>query len=92
MKRPELVLAAAVAVCLPMFPGIAHGDIAPSTALVRFLVAVLVCWAAGAVLSAVLARYGEEARRAEIVRLIEQAQAAARQRNGGPTSGAPPTG
>jgi acyl-CoA synthetase (AMP-forming)/AMP-acid ligase II len=77
VKRPELVLAAAVALSLPMVPGILDGGIGAMTALTRFLMALLACWAAGAVLSTVLTRYNEDSRRAEIVRAIEAAQQAA---------------
>jgi len=77
VRRPELVLAAAVALCLPMVPGILNGGIGAMTALIRFLIALLACWVAGAVLSKVLTRYNEESRRAEIVRTIEAAQRAA---------------
>ncbi len=77
VRRPELVLAAAVALCLPMVPGILNGGIGAMTALVRFLIALLACWVAGALLSKVLTRYNEESRRAEIVRTIEAAQRSA---------------
>lgn len=74
VKRPELVLAGAVLVSLPMVPDILHGDISPAAALVRFIGAILVCWVAGAVLSNVFGRYGEQARRAEIEAMIEEAR------------------
>ena len=77
------MLAGAVALCLPMVPGIIDGAIGAVTALTRFLLALLVCWVAGAVLSTVLTRYNEESRRAEIVRAIEAAQ-----RSAAPTGGA----
>jgi len=71
------VLAGAVALCLPMAPGIIDGAIGAVTALTRFLLALLACWVAGAVLSTVLTRYNEESRRAEIIRVIEAAQRSA---------------
>jgi len=80
VRRPELVLAGAVMLSLPMVPGILDGAVGATTALVRFLVAVLVCWVAGAVLTSLLDRYSEQSRRAEIVRTIEAAQRAAAQR------------
>jgi len=80
VRRPELVLAGAVALCLPMVPGILDGAVGVTTALVRFLVALLACWVAGAVLTALLDRYSEQARRNQIVRAIEEAQQAALQR------------
>jgi hypothetical protein len=74
VSRPELVLAAAVAVCLPMVPGILNGAISPMAALIRLLVALLICWAGGAVLTTMLTRYSEQARRAQILRMIERAR------------------
>ena len=76
VKRPELVLVGAVALCLPMVPGILDGGIGTMAALTRFLMALMACWAAGAVLSTVLTRYNEASRRAEILRAIEAAQQA----------------
>jgi len=74
VKRPELVLAAAVLISLPMVPNIVHGDISAVSALVRFIAAVLVCWIAGAILTRVLSTYSEQARRAEIEKMIEEAR------------------
>ena len=77
MKRPELVVVGAVGLCLPMVPGILDGAVGTVTALTRFLMALLACWIAGAVLSRVLTRYNEESRRAEIMKAIEAAQRSA---------------
>lgn len=76
VKRPDLVLAGAVLLCLPMVPGILQGNVSPTTAILRLTGAIIICWVAGAILSRVLTRYGEESRRAEITRMLEQAQAA----------------
>ena len=74
VRRPELVLAAAVAICLPMVPGILSGAISPVSALVRFLIALVICWVAGSVLTNVFDRYAEDSRRAQIMRMIERAR------------------
>jgi hypothetical protein len=74
VTRPELVLAGAVLVSLPMVPGILSGGIDPTAALIRFLLALVVCWVAGGVVSSVLSRYSEASRQAEVARLIERAQ------------------
>ena len=74
VRRPELVLAAAVAICLPMVPGILSGAISPASALVRLLIALVICWVAGSVLTSVFDRYAEESRRAQIIRMIEKAR------------------
>lgn len=76
MKRPELVLAAAVAVSLPMAPGIVDGALAPTTAAVRFLIALVLCWVGGSALGTVAGRYSDEARRAEAIRIIVQGRQA----------------
>src|SRR5215469_6008337 len=85
VKRPELVLAAAVAMSLPMVPGILSGAIDPSAALVRLLIALVVCWVFGGLLGSLLLRYDESARRNEILRVIERSQAhiGVRQAQGG---------
>lgn len=74
MSRPELVVAAAVVVSLPMAPGILSGGIAPTSALIRFLVALIVCWVGGALVTSVFTRYTHAAQRAEVMRAVEQAQ------------------
>jgi len=80
VRQPEWVLAAALVVCLPMLPGVLSGSISIFRALVFFLIALLGCWAGGAILSAVLRSYGaipdpakstEQDRASEITRPIE---------------------
>ena len=80
VRRPELVLAGAVVLCLPMVPGILHGAVGATSALLRFLVALIICWGGGAVLTGLLDRYNEQSRRDQILRTIEGAQQAAAQR------------
>jgi hypothetical protein len=65
VRRPEWVMAAAVAVCAPMVPGILNGSITTLTALVRFLGAIIVCWMLAAIVQAVLDRYEDAAFRRE---------------------------
>lgn len=76
VTRPELVLAAAVGVSLPMAPGIVDGGVSPDTAAVRFLIALVICWAGASLLSSVTSRYSVESRRAETIRMIEAARRA----------------
>lgn len=71
VRHPELVLAGAVAVCLPMVPGFLSGQITPISAAERFLIALVVCWVLGALLSWVFTTYSAEARKSELRRLIE---------------------
>jgi hypothetical protein len=58
VRQPEWVLAAAVLICLPMLPGVLSGSISIFRAMVLFLIALIGCWAGGAILSAVLRSYG----------------------------------
>lgn len=74
VQRPGLVVAIAILLSLPMAPGILDGAISPTTALLRFLLALLICWAGGALIGNVLRRYNEESRRAEVLRIMEQAR------------------
>lgn len=70
VRHPELVLAAATAVCLPMVPGLLAGEISGTTAAERFLLALVGCWFLGAVLTWVITGYSEQARRRELTRLL----------------------
>jgi hypothetical protein len=76
MKRPSLVLAGAVVLCLPLVPSFLAGTVAPISALERFLLALVVSWIAAAVISSVLTRYSNQARQAEIVRQLTDARRA----------------
>jgi len=76
VKRPELVLAGAVLLCLPMVPSLLSGTLAPVTALEGFLLALTVSWIAGALISSVVTRYSNQARRAEIIRQLDEARRA----------------
>ena len=71
VRHPELVLAAATALSLPMVPSILDGAISPAAALVRYLAAILLCWAGGAVVAAVVRRYAVASRRTELERAIQ---------------------
>lgn len=70
VRRPELVLAGAVAICLPMASGVIHGNITPITAGTRFLIAVVICWFAGSLLTAIIDRYARESRRSQALRML----------------------
>jgi hypothetical protein len=76
VKRPSLVLAGAVVLCLPMVPAFLAGTIAPFAALERFLLALIVSWIAASVISSVTTRYSNQARQAEIVRQLTEARRA----------------
>jgi hypothetical protein len=77
VRRPELVLAGAVAICLPMVPGVLNGNVTAITAGTRFLIAIIICWVGGGVLTSVIDRYNAEARRAQVLKML-----AAARRNG----------
>ena len=86
VRRPELVLAGAVAICLPMVPGVLNGNITAISAGTRFLIAIVICWVAGALLTSVIDRYTPEARRTQALKML----AAARRTPPGPTAAGPP--
>ncbi|MGH9082842.1 MAG: hypothetical protein ACRDY3_13360 [Acidimicrobiales bacterium] len=75
VRRPELVVAAAIVLCLPSLPSVLDGGLSPAGAFLRFAVAIALCWAAGAVIERVLDTYSRQARQAEIRRAVEQARA-----------------
>jgi len=63
-----------MAICLPMVPGILSGQIAGATVGERFLIALVACWFFGSILSWVLNTYSEQARRAEVMRIIHDSR------------------
>jgi hypothetical protein len=65
VRRPEWVLAAAVVVCAPMVPDILSGAISTTSALLRLLGAILVCWVLASIVQAVVDRYADAAARRE---------------------------
>jgi hypothetical protein len=65
VRRPELVLAAAVVVSLPMVPGVLNGAIGTTASLVRFLGAIVVCWVLASIVQSVIDRYSDAAARRE---------------------------
>lgn len=88
VRRPELVVAAAIAICLPSLPSLLDGGLSPAATLVRFAVALAICWAAGAVIERVYDTYSRQARQAEIRRSVEEARAHfSRQREPQPPAG-----
>lgn len=72
VKHPELVLAAAAIVCLPMVPGLLSGQISGFSAAARFLLALVGCWILGSILSWVLNTYSQQSQRAELIRMVQQ--------------------
>ena len=92
VHRPGLVVAVAIILSLPMAPGILNGAIDPTDALVRFLVALVLCWIGATVVGSTFRRYSEQSRRAELQHMMEEAQrlAARPAEEPHPPSGPPP--
>jgi hypothetical protein len=86
VRRPERVLAGAVLICAPMIPGVLNGNITAVSAGTRFLVAIVISWVAGSVLTSVIDHYSRESRRAQAVKML----AAARRPEVGAGGGAGP--
>jgi hypothetical protein len=72
VKHPIYVVAAATACCLPMLPGLLSGAISADTAGTRLLIALVVCWVLGSILSSVLHRYSAQARHDQMIKVIEE--------------------
>jgi len=68
------VLAGAVAICLPMVPGVLDGNIGATTAGTRFLMAIVICWFAGSLLTGLIDRYNRESRRRQAVNMLVAAR------------------
>lgn len=79
VRRPELVLAAAIALSLPMLPSVLDGGISVASGFIRFAIAIALCWGAGAVIERVYDTYSRQARQAHIRKTIEEARARAEQ-------------
>lgn len=80
VRRPGLVVAMAIVLSMPMAPGVLDGAIDPTDALLRFLVALLLCWMAASGVGSVFRRYSEQNRRAELRRMMEEAHRVATER------------
>jgi hypothetical protein len=87
VRRPELVLAGAVAICLPMVPGVLNGNIGPVSAGTRFAIAIIICWIAGSMLTGVIDRYARESRRNQALKMLA---ASRRAMTSGDAHGPPP--
>ena len=83
VRRPELVLAAALVVSLPVLASVLSGGITVASGLLRFAVALALCWAAGSVIERVYDAYSRQARQNQIREAIEEA----RSRFGQPAEG-----
>jgi len=68
------VFAAAVAICLPMVPGVLNGNITAVTAGTRLLVAIVICWVGGSILTSIIDRYSVESRRANVIKMLANAK------------------
>ena len=71
VKHPEFVVACAVACCIPMIPNLLAGNVSTTTAGERFLIALVVCWVLGSLLSHVIRTYNTQAQRAQLLRLFD---------------------
>ncbi len=90
LKHFDLVVVAAIVVSSPMAPGIIDGAISATTAVTRFLIALVVCAAGGEVLQRVVSGYADQARRTQILRqLAEARQLAEGNQAGGAPAGRP---
>ena len=92
VRRPELVVAAALVLSLPFLPSVLDGALSPAAGLVRFAIALVLCWGLAAVIERVVATYARQARQAEITRLLDEARARFGDYAPGPASGPSPGG
>lgn len=72
VRHPEYVLVAALIVSLPMLPSFIDGAVGPLDALVRFAIALVVCWAVYAVAERVYDNYERQARERAIKARLEE--------------------
>lgn len=74
VRHPEFVLLAALVVSLPMLPSFVDGAIGPVDAVVRFAIALVVCWAVYAVAERVYDSYSRQARERAMNERMEEAR------------------
>lgn len=91
VRRPELVVAAALVLSLPFLPSVLDGALSPAAGIVRFAIALVLCWALAAVVERVVDMYARQARQAEITRLLDEARTRFGVYDPGPAAG-PPAG
>jgi hypothetical protein len=89
VRRPELVLAGAVAICLPMVPGLLNGNITAVSGGTRFLIAIIVCWVGGSILTSLVDRYTRESRRNQALKMLSAARRPLPGTDNGPPAGPP---
>ena len=68
------MLAGAVAICLPMVPGVLNGNITAISAGTRFAIAIVICWFAGSLLTGLIDRYARESRRDQALKMLAAAR------------------
>ena len=76
VRHTELVILAAIALMAPGLPGLFDGALSPTAALVRFAIALVLCWACGAVLEGLLDTYGRQARQRQLEERLRKLRAA----------------
>jgi hypothetical protein len=70
-----------------MIPGVLNGDITVVAAGARLLVAIVICWCAGSMLTTLVDRYSREARRAQAIKMLTASRQAIGQGTATPTPG-----
>jgi predicted naringenin-chalcone synthase len=70
VRRPELVVLAAIVVSLPSIDLLLNGSLGLAAALIRFTIAVAFCWAGGAILETLFDTYSRQARQRELEQRI----------------------
>lgn len=76
VRHTELVILAAIGLMLPALPALFDGALSPAAALVRFAIALVLCWACGAVIEGLIDTYGRQARQRQLEERLRQLRAA----------------
>jgi len=82
VRRPELIVLAAIALTLPSFPAALAGAIGAAALFIRFALALALCWGAGAVIERVYDTYSRQYRQREIEDLVTRMREARRAKSG----------
>jgi hypothetical protein len=76
VRRFELVIIGALVLSGPSLVEALTGAVAPTTALVHVALALLLCWAVGAIVERTIDSYARQARQKELAERIDQLRSA----------------
>ena len=84
VRNADRVLIGAIILSLPSLAQAFSGGISAAAALIRFVLALAVCWGFGALIERLVDSYSRQARQSDLARRMQQLAAARQSPPGGP--------